>query len=346
MIGDVWDDLGKALTHPADTVSGALDIVVHPEDDFNALVQKGPDTLGKAIGQTWSRAGDVADWATHGMAEFARSGPGKTLLDIAAGAAFMAISISPYAPLAYLIFAVPGLMRGDNFSTAWLHGMFDQGIRIAKGVSGGDINIDLPPEVTDQIQQATTAFATQTGAASQFLEDNGAALEAAGLPSLDRLDYVQLAAKLGIREDAAAEALANARNNVDELTDLHQKEAAGFFDPVTGRARLSRAARINSAQSMIALQAIAKGAAKTAFGPTMAQQAANSGHSVSAVVARINGPAQIPFGATADKVAAAPEAFAVADISHTSTGTIAAAAAVVVVALSLGAAWSFKWRRK
>jgi hypothetical protein len=246
-VGDLVSDVGDKLSHPADTVSdlakGGLNIIVHPEDDFNAIIAHGPDALGSAFSQSWMLAGNTANWIGKGLSDFAKSSVGRELLNIAAGAEFMVLMFSPLAPLAYLVFAVPGLMRGDDFSTAWLHGMFDQGIRIAKAVSSGKIDVPLPPEVAAQAQKLQDAFSSQTGTAASFLEQNAPQLQALGLPDLSHLDFVTLASKLGIREDAAEAALVNMRNNMDEITKWKGLIASGFFDPLTGKANISAAQR-------------------------------------------------------------------------------------------------------
>lgn len=229
-LGDAFDAGVKFVTHPADDVSAAGQIITHPEDDWKFAISKGPDMVVDGLNAYFIKyPGAVFDFVSKNAKDFAKSSLGKTVLDIATGAIYM-MGAPILGPVMLLSFAVPGLMRGNDFTTAWLQGALGQAQRGAQalGVSGFDF---VPPDVQDQVTQFLTTYNSQIGTASELLQKGAPALQALGLPTdPSQIDPVALAGKLGIRVDSAWAAIANASNNPSVLNAFNR----ATFDPITG----------------------------------------------------------------------------------------------------------------
>jgi hypothetical protein len=235
---DPVSDVVGALTHPADTLSAvakaavnavnvAGSVVTHPSDDFNAAISAtaNPDeAFGKVINsispETAKFLHDNAAFMRDKFGDFARTDVGREFLDVAAGAAYVGTMFS-FGPLALTVWAVPGLLRGEPFTHAWLEGCFTQIERAAKALSAGNVDINvLPADTQNAILGYAQQFASQIQTAHDYLSS---------LPGgVGDLAYDKLAEQLDIGEDAAMAALANAGQNAAALAF-----PLTSFDPVT-----------------------------------------------------------------------------------------------------------------
>jgi hypothetical protein len=235
-VTDAAKTAGQIITHPADDASTGWDIAIHPEDDFNTVVKVGPDFLAQRVKDFGHMTSDVGDFMSSNFNKFAQSDLGKFVLTKMAGSEYMAL-VPMIGPAALLIFAIPGLLQGQDFGPAWLDGTIRQAQDALKAVSGGNVKLDmLPPEVQQHIADISSQYFSQIGTATQYLNQPGVqdALKASGLPDISTVTPEQVAQHLGIREDAAWSALDNLRQNAQ----FHREFVGSKFDPSTGR-RLS-----------------------------------------------------------------------------------------------------------
>lgn len=213
---DAVNTVGGIVSHPADTFNAALTAASHPEDTFNASMNFMSPDAAKMLH-------DGTMFFRDSFTKFANSDIGKEFLSIATSAAYMGLAVT-MGPAALLIFAAPGLLRGDDFTHAWLDGMFTQAERAAKTLSGGDIDINvIPPEIMGPIMSSTAGLTQGIQTATNYINS---------LPmgtDLTNMAYDQLAQKLQIGEDSAMLALANAKNSLADL-DFFK---GSTFDPKT-----------------------------------------------------------------------------------------------------------------
>jgi hypothetical protein len=237
-ISDAANTAGQIITHPADDVSSAWDVAIHPADDFNTIVKVGPDYLMARVNDFGHMTGDVADFMGSNFKKFAQSDLGKFVLTKLAGSEYMAF-VPMIGPAALLIFAIPGLLQGQDFGPAWLDGTVRVAQDALKGVSGGNVKLDLlPPDVQQRLADVSSQYFSQIGTANQFLSQPGVqdALKASGLPDLTKVTPEQIAQHLGLREDAVWAALDNLRKDAA----FHRQFLSSKFDPVTGKRRSAR----------------------------------------------------------------------------------------------------------
>jgi hypothetical protein len=240
-IGDALGDIANAVTHPdqlvgdvgtlaSNAVSLAGTIVTNPGDDFNAAISASvhpEDVFNSALNfaspDAQKMLADSGSFMKKSFKDVVNSDIGKELLTVAASAAYMGMALT-FGPVALLVFSVPGLLRGQDFTSAWLDGMFTQMTRAAKAISGGNIDINvLPPEVQAQIMNYSADLTNQIGTATSYLQT------LPGGQALIDMTYDKLAKQLQVGEDAAMLALANAKNDVLLLNQFKQST----FDPKT-----------------------------------------------------------------------------------------------------------------
>jgi hypothetical protein len=240
-VGKAFSDAGDAITHPSDSLSKAWGVLTHPADNWDGLVKTSGDVLSVAlVGIPFQQTKDVADWAGDKMKDFAKSDFGNGVLNVIAGAAYM-YTVFICAPVAWLIFAAPGMLKGESFDKAWLEGVTAQGVRIAKylgaKVDVGDAAQGAADQASDQATGEAMNYISQyTGQikeAYDMLNDPNinATLAQAGLPNVNDLSAAALAKLKGIREDAAFAALDNLKRDAG----FHLKFLNADFEPRTGK---------------------------------------------------------------------------------------------------------------
>jgi hypothetical protein len=240
-VGKALSDTGDAITHPADSLSAAWGVFTHPADNWDGIVKVSGDVFSMAlIGIPFQQTKDVAEWTGDKMKDFAKSDFGNGVLNIIAGAAYMYF-IFVCAPVAWLIFAAPGMMKGESFDKAWLEGVTAQGVRIAKylgaKVDVGDAAQGAADQAEDQatgeVMNSLSQYTGQIKEAYDMLNDPNinAALAQAGLPNVNDVSAAALAKLKGIREDAAFAAL----DNLKRSAAFHTKFLNADFDPRTGK---------------------------------------------------------------------------------------------------------------
>lgn len=182
------------------------------EDAWNATGGRVVDVATDVFEAT-PVAGPLKDAVNGPLRDFANTPTGQTVLRAiatalyseAAGALYWA-SVPFGAQLATVVWAFPGLMRGDDFDRAWLLEVKDRGQKTAE---------ILGPGVLD-------AFGTQLSETLQRLGDEY------GVGNLVDLTAKELSSRFSIREDVAALALS--------LWNKIPVPPLDKYDPITGKA--------------------------------------------------------------------------------------------------------------
>jgi len=252
--GKVASTAVDVVTHPADTASGAWHVITHPSDsisDFgNALV----DALHAIPGM--DEAGEL-------LKDFAKTEFGTWCLRIMA--TFGYYVMSPYlgAQLAAIAFALPGVVKAEPFTQAWIQETIDRtiktanillGTNIKKLGSGYEEGVEKALAENPSFQAISKDFSEQIGKANQaiidqigfFADKSLSGIQAKlkttyGMPP----DFSKLAGQAGqgVREDNAAAAY-------DLLAQTHYQTQT-LWDPLTGEdilAHLAKA-RLGTAQN-------------------------------------------------------------------------------------------------
>lgn len=211
-----FDDVATIITHPADDVNAIVNVRL---DDMIDAMQGAPIVGGLAP--------DVRAFVHGPLRDFAKTELGAMVLT---GVSVGLIAALPFVgpQLSFFAYATPGFISGGSFGPAWVAGyaqFLRKGVKFLtqNSVDLGLPDIDLPPEVEQQISDYTQKLQDGVKAGIDFLHSLAPGV-------LANMTYDELAKDLGIRFDSAVWALANARGNMEELAAA----AAMNFDPTTG----------------------------------------------------------------------------------------------------------------
>lgn len=187
-------------------------------DDFGSFFD---DPLGTVEGVV-SDVGDtissvVPDVLKDKFKEFAGSTIGHVVLFAASGGAYAILAPTLGPQVAAVAFALPGMAKGENFMKAWTEGFTERITILIKYFMSTGVPQD------QAAQSATNLFTDQMQTVQHYVDSIG------GVAKLGGMDFKTLAEKAGVREDVAAEYLANAVGNLSLPTSYN-------FDPATGKA--------------------------------------------------------------------------------------------------------------
>lgn len=203
MTGEEFTSLGdtkhRASADFGDIFSDAAGAV---EDVGSSIVDKVGDIIPGPLKDAFSK--------------FADTGIGHVVLFVASGGAYSALVPALGPQLAAVAFALPGMAKGDNFMKAWMEGFVERVTLLIKYFISTGIPQD---QAADMAAQATQSDMDK---AQKYVDQIG------GVAKLAGMDFQTLAAKAGIREDMAAEYLANANGNLS-LPQSYK------WDPATGK---------------------------------------------------------------------------------------------------------------
>lgn len=185
--GNDGDDFGNIFEDAADVATSAWD-----------------DTVGKVI----------PDFMKEGVRKFADSAIGHVVLMAVSGSIYGALAPTLGAQASAIVFALPGMARGDSFVQAWTEGFIERLTILIKYFVGQGIPDDKAAEQVTNAAQADM----------QKVQDYA---NKVGVDNVAKMTIQQLASMLGIRQDMAAEWLSNATG------DLNLPKQYSF-DPKTG----------------------------------------------------------------------------------------------------------------
>jgi hypothetical protein len=183
------------------------------ESEFGAIW----DDVADVATSVWDdTAGKVMpDFMKEGIKKFADSAVGHVVLLAISGSAYYALAPTVGAQLAAVTFALPGMARGDNFMQAWTSGFVERVTLLIKYFVGQGMPDNKATEgVTDMAQGDMQKI-------QQYADSAGVGKAAA-------MTVQKLAQLLGVREDMAAEWLANATGDLSIPKQYN-------FDPKTGK---------------------------------------------------------------------------------------------------------------
>jgi hypothetical protein len=207
-------------------------------DDFGSIFDDAWDVVTSAVSGVESV---IPDFAKDAFNKFANTAIGHVVLFAISGSAFAALVPSVGPQLAAVAFALPGMAKGDNFMKAWTDGFMERITLLINYFAGGggttsgaaaQAKQDATSKMGLPADPASTAAATQQVAnlASDQMAKLTAYVASIGGPDkLGNIDFQTLAQRAGVREDFAAQYLANAVGNLT-LPKSYS------FDPATGKA--------------------------------------------------------------------------------------------------------------
>lgn len=173
------------------------------------------EDVGSSI---FDKVGDlVPDVLKDNFKKFADTSVGHVVLFAASGGVYSALAPALGPQLAAVAFGLPGMAKGENFMKAWMDGFVERVTMLINYF----VSTGVPQaQATDM---ASTAVQTDMDRAQKYVDQIG------GVAKLAGVDFQTLASKAGIREDTAAEYVANAFGNLS-LPQSYK------FDPATGKA--------------------------------------------------------------------------------------------------------------
>jgi hypothetical protein len=258
-------------------------------------------------------AEDVASSAVDaipGLKDFAGTVVGKVVLTAISGGLYAAAAPTLGPQLAAITFALPGLARGESFAKAWTQGFVERVTALIKYFVSVGIPDDLASSEAGNIAQA--AFDKLNVYAAQF--------------KIDGLDIHALARLAGVREDFAAQYLAQATGDLSFVTDH-------TFDPATG-VMLPDAPTIQDKLRQLAQQQVAHAQEVARIAPAAATSTLARGQAAqTAVHALAFGPVAGGVLARAAVQAPATRAVAPADAPRSTSGQDFALVAIGAIAL-------------
>jgi uncharacterized membrane protein YgcG len=176
-------------------------------DDPLGSVKKVASDIGDAVHTL-----PGVDWAGDQLKDFARSDVGQTFTRAMASTAFIALAPIAGPQLASIAFALPGVMKGDDFTQAYTSELLYRVKTTADILSAGQGGDAIKGQVGKLFEQVKSATGPIMDIAKKLGAMTGGALDPAKLaqavmknPKL--LDAQDLAKKLGIREDMAQSAI-------------------------------------------------------------------------------------------------------------------------------------------
>ena len=243
-VADAASDVGNAIIHPADTVSGAWKIITHPSDSISDFAGALVDALHLIPGM--DEAGEL-------LKDFAKTSFGEWCLRILSTYGYFVMAPYLGSGLAAVSFALPGVAKAEPFVESWITETIDRVIKT--------INILLQQEGLRNIGTATSeavnkalaenpavqamakTFTEQIGKASDVLTDKlgetiARKLKEGASDALDSVlkklkaeyglppNFSKLAREAGIREDNAAAAY--------DLLAKTNYQTTTVWDPITG----------------------------------------------------------------------------------------------------------------
>lgn len=235
-----FDPLGAVVDVTTSVVDKTKDVVSSVVDRI-----PGNEYLKDAAGVL---SGPVKDFVNGPLKDFANTGVGETVMRAVSVSVSMAtVAFTPVIAgytlwwvgptLAFLAWSIPGLARGDEFDQAMAK---EFAYRVAYVISifskeaGDEVAKKLSPMLSEQLQKGTQAVLDQIKdqvklppylSGPQINEFLLKQLRAD--PNSLKMTFQQLAAKLNIREDIAAFALAMMKH--ENVPDMNN------FDPKTGK---------------------------------------------------------------------------------------------------------------
>lgn len=225
-VGNAWDWAKGAVSSITSTISDAADATMHAISDIVDAIP-GSDWVKGAVN---TATGPVGDFMRGPFRDFARTGIGETIIRAASvSTSYAAYAVPIVGPtIAFVAWSIPGLARGEKLTEAITKEFVYRVQKVIEyfgGKLGEDAGKAVGQEVTDQFKTACEAL-------NDWAKAQGLDIESFS----KKYSYDVVAKALGIREDAAAYALAWAQGRTQQEIEALLNQ----FDPATGLSLRSR----------------------------------------------------------------------------------------------------------